>query len=330
MKKFKYLLIPLVLLAIVAGGFFWWRWLIGAVAPKLKIEKTFVIKKGENLSSVTERLEKEGLIRSPLAFKIFVSIQGSSVGKIQAGSFQLKPSLTVQEIVSIVSHGVTDVWLTFPEGWRREEFAQRLTSNLDNFNVQEFTNLTQDFEGELFPDTYLIPKNATPSAVIKILINNFQKKFNPELEKTAKNSGLTKKQVLILASLVEREVRHDEDRPIVAGILIKRWRKNWPLEIDATLQYLAANAKCQPQSVKCDWWPEVSVEDKQIASPYNTYRYKGLPPAPIANPGLASIRAVIYPQETDYWFYLSDLITGQIHYAKTLEEHQKNIEKYLR
>jgi UPF0755 protein len=133
-----------------------------------------------------------------------------------------------------------------------------------------------------------------------------------------------------LASLVEREARREEDRPIVAGILLKRWQNNWALQADATIQYEAGSKNCGIglKGEKCDWWEPVKKTDLGIDSPYNTYKYKGLPPTPICNPGLASIKAVIYPKETDYWFYLSDT-SGKIHYARTVEEHNENIRQYL-
>lgn len=316
----------LIALIFFVSGFFWWRINTLAVRPPA-ISKTFVIKRGESLSSIADRLEKEGLIRSSLAFKIFV-LTYRLTGKIQAGSFHLKSSFPIKEIADTLTHGTTDIWLTFPEGWRKEEFARRLVANLDNFNEQEFLRLTDDSEGELFPDTYLIPRQASPSAMVKILRNNFEKKF-ADLEQAAQKSGLTKKQVLILASMVEREARYKEDRPIVAGILIKRWQENWPLQVDATIQYSIGTKKCEVESEKCDWWSPVKSQDLAIDSPYNTYKYKGLPPAPICNPGLASIKAVIYPQQSEYWFYLSDK-TGKIHYAKTAQQHQENIRVYLK
>jgi len=313
----------LTILAAVLGGFFWWQWAIRPVSSlKPAPPKIFVIKNGENLTAVANRLHQEGLIKSSLAFKILVLTKGLA-GHIQAGDFRLRPSLTIEEIAYILTHGTLDVWLTFPEGWRREEFGRRLAANLEDFNYQEFLDLTEKIEGFLFPDTYLIPKEASPSAVIEIFTKNFDKKFSLDLEIAAKAEGLTKKQVIIFASIVEREARHDEDRLLVAGILLKRWRKGWPLQADATVQYAIADLK------PGDWWPEVTKKDLQIDSSYNTYKYYGLPPTPICNPGLASIKAVVNSEESDYWFYLADSF-GTVHYAKTNEEHNENIEKYLR
>lgn len=310
LRKYRILLlIALFLLAAV--------WVVSPAGLSQE-EKIFVVKKGEGLSQVAQNLKEQGLIRSSLAFKILGLTQGIS-GKIQAGDFRLSPLMNNQQIIQALSHGTLDTRITFPEGWRREEYGRRLAANIEGFDCQEFLKLTKDDEGRLFPDTYLIPKNATPAAVVKILTNNF----------TAKTKDLKLDQSqLILASIVEREALANQDRPIIAGILIKRWQKGWALQADATLQYAVAGQICKAE-VDCHWWPTVSGKDKETNSPYNTYKYKGLPPAPIANPGLASIRAVLAPQPTNYWYYLSDT-GGKIHYAATLEEHQQNIVAFLK
>lgn len=327
LKKFSLFLIPfLFLIIILIGGFFWWSWANKAPSQSL-VGQSFVIKKGESLSSIAQRLEEKELIHSALAFKIKVRLDNLG-NKIQAGSFNLKPSLPLEEILTILTHGTTDLWLTFPEGWRQEEFAQRLEANLVDFNAFQFLELAKDYEGQLFPDTYLLPRESSPAAVLSFFLNNFQKKFTTDMELTLSQAGLTKKEALILASLVERETKSDEDRPVVAGVLLNRLKADWPLQIDATLQYALASSRCFLKN-SCDWWIVPTAADKKINSPYNTYLNKGLPPAPICNPGLNSIKAVINPQVNNYWFYISDN-KGQMHYAKTIEEHNENIAKYLR
>lgn len=329
LKKFS--VIALLIIAAIIGGFFWWQWATSPASQPPGESQIFVIHKGESLSLISQRLKNEGLIRDASAFKILVLAKGLS-GQIQAGDFRVNPSWTTEEVAYLLTHGSLDIWLTFPEGWRREEYSRRLDANLDGFSYPQFNQLTQDKEGYLFPDTYLIPKDASPSAVISIFTNNFERKYDLEMQLATKAKGLTQDQVIILASIVERECRTDKDRPVVAGILFKRWQEDVPLQVDATVQYALAskeNANAGNRE-EIDWWPEkLTRADLQIDSPYNTYKYKGLPPAPISNPGLASINAVIYPQESDYWFYLSDP-QGNMHYAKTGEEHNENIEKYLR
>jgi len=309
-------------MATVIGGFFWWKWATSSVDFQSSTKNNFVIRRGEKLSSIAQRLEKEGLIRNSLVFKIIVYTQGLK-GKIQAGSFQISSGWNLYEIAKALTLGTEDIWLTFPEGWRKEEFARRLAANIENFNIEEFLVLTKDLEGHLFPDTYLIPKTASASAIIKILTNNFEKKTR-DLRVSYQD--------LILASIVEREVKYEGDRAVVAGILIKRLKEGWPLQVDATVQYAIANEQFENLTIEqlenFDWWPKVTKDSLEIDSFYNTYKYKGLPPTPICNPGLAAIKAVLNPLSSDYWFYLSDN-KGKIHFAKTIEEHQENINKYL-
>lgn len=328
LKKFS--LAILILVAVIIGGFFWWRWAMAPVSPTSEQSQIFVIHRGEGLSLVAQRLKDAGLIKDASAFKVLILAKGLS-GQIQAGDFRINPSWTTKEVAYLLTHGSLDIWLTFPEGWRREEYGRRLTANLEDFSYPQFIEQTDELEGYLFPDTYLIPKDASPSSVIKILTSNFERKYSLELQLAAEGKSLTKNQVITLASIVERECRTEKDRPIVASILLKRWQENWPLQADATVQYAIANSQLStPFSQLENWWQKkLTRDDLVIDSLYNTYKYKGLPPGPICSSGLASIEAIIYPQETDYWFYLSDQ-QGKMHYAKTNEEHNENIEKYLK
>lgn len=287
--------------------------------------KIFLIKKGESLGEIAQNLEEEGLVRSSLAFQFIAAKLGIS-RQIQAGDFRLNPGMSLEEIAQELTLGTLDKWITLIEGWRREQMAAEIAAELEGekslFNQVEFLNLTKNLEGKLFPDTYLIPKEVDAQKVVNYLTANFDKK--------TKDLSVNQ-QALILASIVEREAKFAEDRPIVAGILTNRLNLGMPLQTDATVQYAIATQHCSFGVNSCDkWWPKsLTKEDLRINSPYNTYLYTGLPPAPICNPGLASIKASLNPQKTDYWFYLSDE-EGQTHYAKTFEEHKVNIEKYLR
>ena len=333
-KKKIILLVTVLITALIFFGFgAWWYWANQPVIISGKVdEEVFVIRRGEGLGSIANRLDHQGLVNSGLAFRIMVQNQGYSQ-QIQAGDFRLSPSMALSQIVESLTHGTLDIWLTFPEGWRREEFGRRLASNLNNFDYEQFLDLTQALEGRLFPDTYLVPRDADASQVIRILTDNFENKFDSDLRVAAVRSGLSQEQVLILASMVEREVASDRDRPLVAGILIKRWLNNWKLQVDASVQYaLADRLITRVESSGYDgfgWWPKVRSKDLEIDSPYNTYLKTGLPPGPICSPGLASIKAVIFPQSSDYWFYLSDP-SGVTHYSRTNQEHISSVEKYLR
>lgn len=273
--------------------------------------QVFVIKRGESLSTIADRLVEENLIRNALVFRIYTQVQGLTK-KIQAGKYLLSPSSNISQLTAILIKGPADLKFTFPEGWRKEEYAKRLAANLNDFDYQNFLKQVIGLEGKLFPDTYLIPIDTGMAALIDIFTKNFAQK----------TSSLDfKNEDLILASIIEREAKTDADRQIVAGILTKRLEKGWPLQADATIQYALGK--------EGNWWPSLSKKDLELNSLYNTYKYKGLPPTPICNPGLASIKAALNPIKTSYWFYLSDN-QGQIHYAQTLEEHNQNIAKYLK
>lgn len=328
-KKGRWLASFIFMLGVAClGGFFWWQWATGPVSGQESV--VFVIKKGESLGSIAQRLKKEDLIRSPFAFRLWV-LANDLTRKIQAGDFRLSQEMNLGKVAAQLTHGTLDIWVTLLEGWRSEEMARGLVKN--GFAVDM---ASADYpEGYLFPDTYLIPKGASQEKILEMLQNNFDKKVSDSLKNQITRRGLTLKQAVILASIVEREVRTTNDRPIVAGILVKRWQNDWPLQADATVQYAKANqtlAMIEADKdffMEFEYWPRnLTKRDLEIDSPYNTYKYKGLPPGPICNPSLASIEAVASYQETPYWFYLADL-QGVTHYAKTIEKHNANIARYL-
>jgi UPF0755 protein len=338
MKKYFVLLALLAsLIAALVIGNIWW----GAAAKPVSgetAEKDFLIVRGSSAAQIGTKLEKEGLIRSSLAFRLYVQATGKAKS-IQAGEYSLSPSYSLLKMVDILSNGPIEVWVTIPEGLRREEIAQRFADGLGKADkqafVQEFLNAAKAKEGYLFPDTYLFPKTASASAVVNKMLATFDIKI-AELQEGIENSDLSLNEIVTLASIVERETRTSEERPVVAGILINRLDINMGLAADATVQYAVANAQCpaspaggQMLKAKCDdWWPILTREDIAINSPYNTYKYRGLPPTPIASPGLSSLRAAVFPEDSDYLYYLHDA-KGEAHYARTLEEHNANIAKFL-
>ncbi len=309
-----------VLVVLVGSGWLWWIDGTAAVTPTDANPVIFVVGRGEGVRRIAANLASDHLIRSPTAFFLLVKFMGLE-RSLQAGDFRLNRSMNAREIARELTHGYLDAWVTTLEGWRVEEIANRLAKDLD-IPESEFLKVAR--EGFMFPDTYLIPRDATPAAVAKIFLDTFNQKVTDQMKEVAKEQGLTFEDALILASIVEREGQTDEDRPIIAGILLKRLKADWPLQADATLQYALGY-----QLAEKTWWKKsLNEEDKKIRSPYNTYRSPGLPPAPISNPGLAAIKAVLYPQDSPYWFYLHDA-EGNVHYARTVEEHNENIATYL-
>jgi UPF0755 protein len=309
-----------VLLLLGIGSWVWWNDSIAPVDSQNTTPEIFAINTGESVRSVSARLTKENFIRSSTAFFILVKMMGID-NALQAGDFRLNRSMNARKIAEELTHGIVDVWVTTLEGWRVDEIATKLTKDLD-IPEGEFLKVAQ--EGYMFPDTYLIPKNATAGAIVRLFKDNFDTKVTEKMREDARNAGLSLEKVVTLASIVEREGRTEEDRPVIAGILLKRLEADWPLQTDATLQYINGY-----QSADKSWWKKnVTNADKELDSPYNTYKNTGLPPGPIANPGLSSIKAVIYPQKSEYWYYLHDP-AGGVHYAVTYEEHLANIAKYL-
>ena len=292
------------------------------VAKNNKNPVIFVINKGDGISAIAKNLSNQGLIRNKIIFYLVVRAMGFEK-QIQAGDFRLNPSMNIFEISSNLTHGTLDIWMTIIEGKRREEIAQIISQDFD-IPESEFLKLASQ-EGRLFPDTYLVPKDASAVTIVNILTNNFQKRYEEVLTSDGNKNKLSEDEIMILASLVEKEAKTDIDRQKVASIILKRYQEDWPLQIDATVQY----ALGYQDSEKTWWKKSLTKEDTEIDSPYNTYKNTGLPPGPICNPGLASIEGVLNADpKTPYWYYLSD-INGGMHYAVTLEEHNANIAKYL-
>ncbi len=319
-------LVRLLVLVLVFGmaifaGLLWWKDGTSSVDPQDSTPVIFVINRGEGIKSIAQRLSQENLIRSPTAFFILVKLLNID-SDIQAGDFRLNPAMDAPTVARELTHGIVDVWVTTLEGWRVDEVATKLAKELD-IPEGEFLRVAQ--EGYMFPDTYLVPRSASAAAVVKLFTDTFDKKVTDQMRQDAALRGLSLSQLVTLASIVEREGRTDEDRPVIAGILLNRLREGWPLQADATLQYALGY-----QSAEKTWWKQgLTTDDKEIDSLFNTYKHLGLPPGPISNPGLSSIRAAVYPMETEYWFYLHDP-NGGVHYATTLEEHNANIAQYLR
>lgn len=318
MKKLSILFFLLIL--IVCLGVFWFK-KAASPAGKEAIFQDFLIAKGSSASAIGNKLKKANFIKSSLAFKIYIQVTGRA-GKIQAGEYRLSPHYSLFKVAGELLKGPLGVWVTIPEGFRREEIAQRFAESLEKDDpatfVKEFLQASAGLEGYLFPDTYIFLKNISANVIVQKMETTFAKKVGEQIGK----------EQLIVASLVERETKTEAERPVVAGIIYKRLKNNWPLQIDASVQYAAAGTKCTVQSTECKWWGELTKEDLMIKSPYNTYQYPGLPPAPIANPGLSSLEAAINPKDSDYWFYLHDQ-NGKIHYAETVDKHNENIRRYL-
>ncbi|HSW48361.1 MAG TPA: endolytic transglycosylase MltG [Candidatus Saccharimonadales bacterium] len=316
-KKFSFLIVIFILLA--TGLLAWWVNAASAVDISNKTQQAFVIKKGEGIREIANDLKNQGLIKDPVIFYLIVK-RFELDQKIQAGNFKLSPSMNSVDIAKTLQVGTSDIQVVIPEGKRAQEIADKLKESVSTYD-QSWRGQLNLNEGYLFPDTYSFPQDVTIDQVIGIMRTNFEKKYS-EI-KNVQNSSLSKTQIVILASMVEREAKNPEDRPLVASVLLNRLKLGMPLQIDATIQYVLGY-----QPIEKTWWKkEITYADLKINSSYNTYTNTGLPPGPISNPGLDVLNAVVNPAQTNYIFYVSDK-QGRNHYAATLAEHNANIAKY--
>lgn len=331
----------IILIAIIlAAGFLYWQNLNSPV-DKNGREQIFLVKSGENASQIADNLRINNLIRSDFYFKYNVWRENL---KIKAGEYSLSPKLTAKEIIKILTAGEAlsrEKTITIIEGWNIKDIALYLEKNkvisAANFISSAATPLSgwkfdfprpdflsgapksADLEGYLFPDTYRISQDATAEEIINKLLSNFDKKLTPALRAEIKRQKKNVYEIITMASLIEKEVRSTEDMKIVSGIFWDRIKNGLALNSCATLAYILGVNKAQ-----------YTLADTKVDSPYNTYKYRGLPPGPIANPGLNAITAAIYPTGTDYNYFLSDPKTGQTIYSRTLDEHNANKYKYLK
>jgi UPF0755 protein len=337
MKRIVFYLLILAVVAsvLVFGAARWWKVNTQPVSNDTTLQR-FVIPKGRSAAEIGTKLAKEEFIKNPLAFKIYVQATDRAK-KIQAGEYDISPNLTLTEIVDKLTRGPDELWVTIPEGLRREEIVEKFVESLD-MNLlaaavfrQEFLKESAESEGFLFPDTYLFPRNVSASVVVNKMTKTFDSimtQFQRVLLDENIAGGFDNKGIVTLASIIERETRSNEERPIVAGILFKRLEIGMRLQVDATVQYAVASDRCSVDGEQCNWWSILTKEDLEINSPYNTYKFFGLPPGPIANPGFYSIEAVVRPENSPYWYYIHDP-EGSIHYAETLSEHNANVRRYL-
>lgn len=292
----------------------------------------FKIEKGEGLKGIGAHLSQQSLIKSVTVFKFYSLISGK-VQKFQPGVYELSSSMSIPEIVRILTvGGKNDVSVIIPEGSTLKDVEKILSDagiiqakSLANYSFKniageyQFLNNAVSLEGFLFPDTYRFEKNSSADDVVRKMVDNFEIKAWPML-KDVKDWH----DYLVLASYLEREVPDFDDRQIVAGILLKRIKSGMPLQVDATISY----AKCNGLLLGCADLM-VTRKDLTIASEYNTYQKLGFSPAPISNPGQSAIKAALSPKVTPYFYYLSASKTKEIIFAKTLEQHNLNKSKYL-
>ncbi|MFY9457658.1 MAG: endolytic transglycosylase MltG [Candidatus Spechtbacterales bacterium] len=302
----------------------------------------FIVEKGQGARGIASNLEKDGIISNDLFFNYY-AWQKRSANLLQAGEYELSPSMTIPEIVRIFTEGKVKfdpgIRITIPEGYTTKKIEDVLISGglgVKKSELQEAVGITAPLakeifgfsflgdlppratlDGFLFPDTYFFEEDASLNDIVKRMLANFDSKVSDALRVKIKARGKNLYEVVIMASLIEKEVRAYEDMRVVSGILWKRMAVGMPLQADATLAHLTGKKT-----------GEITNDDKLIDSPYNTYKYRGLPPTPIANPGFNAIKAAADPEESEYLYYLSTP-QGETIFSKTLDEHNQNRVKYL-
>lgn len=336
-KRFVIVTLGILLLAAVGSGIGLFYYVDDQLQP---VESTgdlvkVTIPKGASAQKIGVILEDSGLIRNAQLFKWYVRWKETG-GHFQAGNYEISAGSTIDEIIAKLENGevVRDtVTFTIPEGWNIDQIATRLAEQglvnkelfLKEINegqfeydwiaqIPEHPGRKYRLEGFLFPETYEVEKGSSEREIIDRMLAQFDKEWKTEWREHLKQQGFSFYDAVILASIVEREVVADFERPIVAGIFYNRLADGWLLQSCATVQYILGKQR-----------DRITYKDLEIESPYNTYLHEGLPPGPIASPGRTSLEAVVYPEDTEFFFFVTKKDGSQEHlFARTFAEHKKN------
>ncbi len=328
-----------ILGALAAGAYFYIQKQTETPFNEFGFYKNFKISFGERVEKIAENLAYEGLIKNAFYFKVYVW-EKNLAASIMAGEYYLSPAMSIGQIAGIITGGKAvgrEITVLIPEGLTSAEGEKILVGeNLINKgelieaikkeNLKKYPNYeflkdkpaSAGLEGYLFPDTYRFFKDARPEDIVIKMLENFDKKFTKEMRLEAFKQGETIFGVLTLASIIQKEVSDSADMKIVAGVFKNRLSAGMALEADSTINFISGKKM-----------PQAALNDLKTDSAYNTYKYPGLPPGPISNPGLDAIKAAIWPEKTSYWYFLT-APDGRVIYSKTYDEHLKNKAKYLR
>ncbi|NMB47957.1 endolytic transglycosylase MltG [Candidatus Kuenenbacteria bacterium] len=329
---------------LVITGFILSAWFIFILLNPIRLEQSakFTITEGTGVNEISAALKQQGIIKSSFVFETYAYLKDIE-GQFKAGEYSLPAVVNIKRLVDILtdSQAASNLILLVKEGETIADIDQSLSTQ-GQFASGDFQkslqNLNQEFlaersflsdkpasaslEGYLFPDTYYFFSYSSTEDIVRKMLANFDQKLDAELRSEISRQGKTIFEVITVASIIEREAKINPQNPsadanIISGIFWKRLAANMPLQADSTIGYVIGR--------------EPTAADLKIDSPYNTYLYFGLPPGPIGNPGLAAIKDAIYPEESDYFYFITEQNDqGTVHYAKTFEEHQRNIAEYLR
>lgn len=327
MKKY---VLPPVLLFFVLLAIFSYAFSPSAPVSEEREDIYVTVHSGMSADDVADMLEKRGIIRSRLRFWLTAKMNGAD-SSFKVGTYAFHTNMEPRDVLLALVEGQTvQLRFTIPEGFTVEDIAKRLDAKGivrgDDFlraakhyapydYIEKSDQARYYAEGFLFPDTYEVDGDVTVDGILSMMSRDFDQRLTPKMRERAKEENLSIYELIILASLVEKEARYAEDRALIAQVFLKRLAIGMPLQSDATLQYLLDAPK-----------EDVTYKDTEMDSPYNTYQYQGLPPGPVANPGTASIEAVLWPANTDYLYFVADR-EGHNYYSYTYAEHDAIVQK---
>ena len=339
-RRYKYLILTGIFLVIVLL-FFYFVTQISTPASDETVEKEIIIEQGDGLSEIADVLKERKLIKNITAFKVYAYIEGVA-SKMQAGSYQLSTAMSIKDIVKVISQGTllsNERTVKLLEGWSNREIGDYLDENEivskedflaavavintkeilpdEVYNFLADKDESVDLEGYLFPDTYRIYKDSQAKDIIKKMLDNFDEKLTEELRAEIQKQEKTIFEIVTMASILEKELSTYEDRQMGADLFYRRLEIGMAMQSDATVNYATGKSERQP-----------TYSDLETDSPYNTYLYPGLPPGPICNPSITSIKAAIYPTANEYYYYLNKE-DGETVWSVTGDEHAANKAKYL-
>lgn len=334
--KITFIIIIALLLfpSVIIGCYGFLRYQMNNPLSDIGEKRIFKIEKGESVNEIAVNLEKAGLIRGAFYFETDIWFQNLGT-KMQAGEYLISPKMSIKDMAQKFSAGdivPNEIEITFPEGFTIKDMEERLAQKgFENMNLSQFKPIffgsrfsflrninAFNLEGFLFPDTYNFNKSWSSREIVEKILENFDEKISSDLLLEINRQGKNIFDIVVMASIIEKEVGTNEDKKLISGILWKRLNIGMPLQADATIVYASGKKNGY-----------VTLEDLKIQSPYNTYLHTGLPAGPISNPGLESIIAAIYPQSSDFWYYLSKS-SGETVFSKTLDEHNRSKAKYLK
>ncbi|HEX2991996.1 MAG TPA: endolytic transglycosylase MltG [Anaerolineales bacterium] len=312
----------------------WFNGLLTDPRDAKGVEQTFTVEQGESVNSIASRLDVVGLVRDGEAFRAYLIYSGLDTS-IQAGEYRLSAAMSAIDIARELQDATPEqVTFVILPGWRMEEIAASLPTSGLSVTPEEFLNVARaphpdfDFlqgaattEGFLFPDSYIVPRVVTAEELVTGFLRNFSLRITPDIKNQFERQGLTVYQAVTLASLVEREAVQDEEKPLIASVYLNRLNIGMKLDADPTVQYALGYSILQQ-----NWWTSpLTLIDLQVNSPYNTYLNPGLPPTPIANPSLAALRAVAFPEVSTYLYFRAKCDGSGYHeFSETFEEHLQN------